>query len=145
MTNDEIGRLGVLVSEVDRPVQSLPRYATDIMSRGLTEEEALQRALQNSTPQPQPQPPPPTPPPPPPLTYNPWAAPPPPPAWAAPPPPPTAPVLGKGKILWVEHSIREWHGRVLLPPHRVEASSTSGCRQSQGRHGPPHSTIRTAR
>ncbi|KAK1699123.1 hypothetical protein QYE76_015820 [Lolium multiflorum] len=82
MTDDEIARLGVLVSEVDRPVQPpLPRYATGIMPPGLTEEEALRRALEDSAPQPV-QPPPPPPP------YNPWAAPPPPPAWAAPPPPP---------------------------------------------------------
>jgi hypothetical protein len=46
MTNNEIARLDVLVSEVDRSVQpSLPRYATDIMPPGLTEEEALRRAL----------------------------------------------------------------------------------------------------
>jgi hypothetical protein len=77
MTDDEIARLGVLVSEVDRPVQPpLPRYATDIMPPDLTEEEALQRALQNSAPQPSPPPPPPA--------YNPWAPPPP------PPPPSTA-------------------------------------------------------
>jgi hypothetical protein len=62
MTGNEIKRLGILVSEVDRPVQpSLPRYATDIMLPDLTEEEALRRALQDSAPQP----PPPTPPPPP--------------------------------------------------------------------------------
>ncbi|XP_051209506.1 uncharacterized protein [Lolium perenne] len=37
MTDDEIARLGVLVSEVDRPVQPpLPRYATGIMPPGLT-------------------------------------------------------------------------------------------------------------
>ncbi|KAM0924360.1 hypothetical protein ACQ4PT_004980 [Festuca glaucescens] len=40
MTDEEIERLGVLVSEVDRSVQPpLPRYATDIMPPGLTEEE----------------------------------------------------------------------------------------------------------
>jgi hypothetical protein len=86
MTDDKITRLGVLVSEVDRPVQPLlPWYATDIMPSGLTEEEALRRALEDSAPQPvQPPPPPPS--------YNPWAAPPPPPTWAAPPPPsPAAP------------------------------------------------------
>jgi hypothetical protein len=33
MTDDEIARLGVLVSEVDRPVlPPLPRHGTDIMS-----------------------------------------------------------------------------------------------------------------
>ncbi|KAK1626244.1 hypothetical protein QYE76_000559 [Lolium multiflorum] len=49
MTDEEIKRLGVLGSKVDRPVQPpLPRYATDIMPPGLTEEEALERA--NSTP-----------------------------------------------------------------------------------------------
>jgi hypothetical protein len=42
MTDDEIERLGVLVSEVDRPVQPpLPRYATGIMPPGLTEEEVV--------------------------------------------------------------------------------------------------------
>nr|XP_051190371.1 pollen-specific leucine-rich repeat extensin-like protein 3 [Lolium perenne] len=83
MTDDEIERLHVLVSEVDQPVQPpLPRYATDIMPLGLTKEETLRRELQNSAPQP----PPPTPPPPP--AYISWAAPHPPPAWAAPPPPP---------------------------------------------------------
>ncbi|KAM0839041.1 hypothetical protein ACQ4PT_060573 [Festuca glaucescens] len=82
MTDDEIARLGVLVSEVDRLVQPpLPRYATGIMPPGLTEEEALRRALEDSATQPV-QPPPPPPP------YNPWAAPPPPPEWAAQPPPP---------------------------------------------------------
>lgn len=51
MTDEEIERLCVLLSEVDRPVQPpLPRYATDIMPPGLTEEEALERALQNSAP-----------------------------------------------------------------------------------------------
>jgi hypothetical protein len=75
MTDDEIERLGILVSEVYRP---LPRYATGIMPLGLTEEEALRRALEDSARQPMPPPPP----------YNPWAAPPPPPAWAPPPPPP---------------------------------------------------------
>nr|XP_051222113.1 leucine-rich repeat extensin-like protein 3 [Lolium perenne] len=88
MTDDEIERLGVLVSRVDRPVQPpLPRYATDIMPPCLTEEEAQQRALQNSARH--------APPPPPPL-FSPWAAPPPPPAfipWVVPPPapPPAAP------------------------------------------------------
>jgi hypothetical protein len=51
MTVEEIERLGILVSEVDRPMQPLlPRYATDIIPPGLTEEEALDRALQNSAP-----------------------------------------------------------------------------------------------
>ncbi|KAM0869642.1 hypothetical protein ACQ4PT_040541 [Festuca glaucescens] len=53
MTDDEIARLGVLVLEVDRPVQPpLPRYATGIMPPGLTEEEALRRALEDSATQP---------------------------------------------------------------------------------------------
>jgi hypothetical protein len=87
MTDNEIAKVGVLVSKEDQPVQPpLPRYATDIMPLDLTEEDDLQQALQNSVPQP--------PPPPPPPTFNLWAAPPPPPAfnlWAAPPPPPVAP------------------------------------------------------
>jgi hypothetical protein len=79
MTDDEIERLDVLVSEVDRPLQPpLPRYATGIMPPGLMEEEALRRALEDSAPQ-SPAPPPP---------YNPWVAPPPPPVWVAQPPPP---------------------------------------------------------
>jgi hypothetical protein len=42
MMDDEIERLVVLVSELDRPVQPpLPRYTTGIMPPGLTEEEAL--------------------------------------------------------------------------------------------------------
>jgi hypothetical protein len=65
MTDEEIERLGVLVSQVDRPVQPpLPRYATQFMPPGLTEEHALQQALLNSAPHP------PTPPPP---LFNPWA------------------------------------------------------------------------
>jgi hypothetical protein len=49
MTEDEIERLGVLISKVDRPVLApLPRYATSIMTLGLTEEEALRQAHQNS-------------------------------------------------------------------------------------------------
>jgi hypothetical protein len=86
MTDDEIERLGVLISKVDRPMQlPLPRYATDIMLPDLTDEEALQWALQNSAPQLPPLTPRPSP------AYNPWAAPPPPPPWAAlPPPPPPA-------------------------------------------------------
>nr|XP_051189942.1 actin cytoskeleton-regulatory complex protein pan-1-like [Lolium perenne] len=88
MMDDEIARLGLLVSEVDRPVQPpLTRYATGIMPPGLSEEEALRLALQDSaTPPVQPPPPPPP--------YNPWgpppqawAPPPPPQAWAPPPPP----------------------------------------------------------
>jgi hypothetical protein len=82
ITDEEIEKLGLLVSQVDQPVQPpLPRFATDIMSPDLTEEEALQRALQNSAPQP----------PPPPSWFSPWAAPPPPPVfnpWADPPPHP---------------------------------------------------------
>nr|XP_051211115.1 sulfated surface glycoprotein 185-like [Lolium perenne] len=79
MTDDEIARLGVLISEVDRPVQPpLPRYATGIMPPGLSEEEALRLGLQDSaTPPVQPSPPPPP--------YNPWG--PPPPAWVPPPSP----------------------------------------------------------
>jgi hypothetical protein len=53
----------------------LPRYATQFMPPGLTEEHALQQALLNSAPHP------PTPPPP---LFNPWAAPPPPPPPAEP-------------------------------------------------------------
>jgi hypothetical protein len=53
MTDEEIERLDVLVSKLDRPVQPpLPQYATDIMPLGLTEEEVLERALQNSAPHP---------------------------------------------------------------------------------------------
>jgi hypothetical protein len=64
MTDDEIARLCVLVLENDRPVQPpLPLYATGIMPPGLSEEEALRLALQDSaTPQPAPPPP----------SYNPW-------------------------------------------------------------------------
>jgi hypothetical protein len=76
MTGEEIERLGVLVSQVDRPVQPpLPRYATNIVPPGLTKEEALQQALRNSAPLP-PLPPPPS--------FNPWAPPLPPPPSAAP-------------------------------------------------------------
>jgi hypothetical protein len=40
MNDEEIKRLDVLVSEVDRPMQPpLPRYAIDIMLPGLTEQE----------------------------------------------------------------------------------------------------------
>jgi hypothetical protein len=75
MTDEEIERLGVLVSQVDRPMKPpLPRYATDIMSSGLTEEHALQQALHNSAPHP-PSPPPPS--------FHPSAPPPPPPAASA--------------------------------------------------------------
>jgi hypothetical protein len=43
MNGEKIEKLGVLVSQVDRPVQPpLPRYATDIMPPGLTEDKALQ-------------------------------------------------------------------------------------------------------
>jgi hypothetical protein len=42
MADKEIEKLGVLVLRVDQAVQTpLPRYATDIMPQGLTEEEAL--------------------------------------------------------------------------------------------------------
>jgi hypothetical protein len=42
MAEEEIERLGILVSEVDRSVRPpLPRYATDIIPPGLTEDEAL--------------------------------------------------------------------------------------------------------
>jgi hypothetical protein len=71
MTNEEITRLGILVLEVPQAPPPLPCYATDIMPAGLTEDEALQRVLQNLTPHP---------PPPPPPAFNPWAAPPQPPA-----------------------------------------------------------------
>jgi hypothetical protein len=76
MTDDEMAKLGVLVSENDAPVQPpLPRYATGVMPPGLSEDEALRKALQDSA---APQPPP----------YNPWAPPPQPQPWAPPPPPP---------------------------------------------------------
>jgi hypothetical protein len=59
MTGEEIERLGVLFSQVDRSVHPpLPWYATDIMPPCLTEEHALQHALQNSAPHPPPPPPP---------------------------------------------------------------------------------------
>jgi hypothetical protein len=57
MTDEKIERFSVLVSQVVRPVQPPPLYATDIIPPGLTEEEALQRALQNSAPHPPPPPP----------------------------------------------------------------------------------------
>jgi hypothetical protein len=70
MTDKEIEKLGLLVSQVDRPVQPpLPRYTTDIMPPGFSEDEALQLAQQNSAPRPRP-------PPPPPLPFNPWGPPP---------------------------------------------------------------------
>jgi hypothetical protein len=51
MTDEEIERLDVLVSQVDRSVKPpLPWYATDIMPPGLMEEEGPQWALENSTP-----------------------------------------------------------------------------------------------
>jgi hypothetical protein len=50
MANDEIARLGILVSEVPHAPLPLPRYATDLMPEGLTEDEPLERALQNSAP-----------------------------------------------------------------------------------------------
>jgi hypothetical protein len=81
MTDDEMAKLGVLVSENDAPVQPpLPRYATGVMPPGLSEDEALRQALQDSA---APQPPP----------YNPWAPPPQPQPWAPPPPPPPPPQL----------------------------------------------------
>jgi hypothetical protein len=62
MTDDEAARLGVLVSENARPVQPpLARYATSIMPTGLSDDEALRLALQDSS---TPQPPP----------YNQWGA-----------------------------------------------------------------------
>jgi hypothetical protein len=77
MTDDEMAKLGLLVSEYDAPVQPpLPRYATAVMPPGLSADEALRQALLDSA----------APPPPPP---QPWAPPPPPPQpWAPPPPPP---------------------------------------------------------
>jgi hypothetical protein len=76
ITDEEIEKLGLLVSQVDQPVQPpLPRYATNIVPPGLTKEEALQQALRNSAPLP-PLPPPPS--------FNPWAPPLPPPPSAAP-------------------------------------------------------------
>jgi hypothetical protein len=63
MTDDEMAQLGVLVSENDTPVQPpLPRYAIGFMSPGLSKDEALRLALQDSA---APQP----------LPYNPWAPP----------------------------------------------------------------------
>jgi hypothetical protein len=76
LADNEIARLDVLMSEVDRSVRPpLPRYATDIMPAGLSEDEALHRALQSSALHP---------PPPPSLSFNPWDAPPPSPPLAAP-------------------------------------------------------------
>jgi hypothetical protein len=46
MTDEEVERLDVLVSQVDRSVQPpLPRYATQFMPHGLTEEQALHQVL----------------------------------------------------------------------------------------------------
>jgi hypothetical protein len=73
MRDEEFKRLGILVLEVDRKARPpLPRYATNIMPPGLTKDEALERAVQNSPPHP----PLPSPP------FNPWIVPP------APPQPP---------------------------------------------------------
>jgi hypothetical protein len=85
MTDEEIARLGILVSKVDRPVRPLPRYVTDIMQPGLTEDEALQRARHNSAPHP---------PPPPPPSFN---------SWAAPPPPPSPPSAAPAYVLPAEN------------------------------------------
>jgi hypothetical protein len=75
MTDDEMAKLGVLITENVPHVQPpLPRYATGFMPPGLSEDEALRLALQNSA---MPQPPP----------YNPWAPQPPPYPWASPPQP----------------------------------------------------------
>jgi hypothetical protein len=64
MTDEEMAKLDVLVSENDPPVQPpLPRYATGFMPPGLSEDETLRLVLQDSA---APQPPP----------YNPWAPPP---------------------------------------------------------------------
>jgi hypothetical protein len=66
MTEDEIARLAVLVSEVPQVPPPLPRYATKSMPVGITEEEALERVLRNSAPHTPPPPPPP---------FNQWAVP----------------------------------------------------------------------
>jgi hypothetical protein len=75
MTDDEIERLGILVSEVPQAPPPLPRYATDIMPTCIKEDEALEWALQNSAPHllmpPLP-------------SFNLWPAPLPPPAYAPP-------------------------------------------------------------
>nr|XP_051211598.1 formin-like protein 7 [Lolium perenne] len=83
-----MAKLDVLVSENDAHVQPpLAPYATGVMPPGLSEDEALRLALQDSAaPQLQPWAPPPPPPKP-----QPWAPPPLPPKpqpWAPPPPPP---------------------------------------------------------
>jgi hypothetical protein len=76
MTDEEIERLDILVSEVDRPTRPpMPWYTTVIVPPGLTEDEALQRALHNSVAHP---------PSPPPLSFNLWVATPPPPTPVAP-------------------------------------------------------------
>ncbi|KAK1645756.1 hypothetical protein QYE76_063561 [Lolium multiflorum] len=61
MTDDEMAKLGLLVSEYDASVQPpLPRYATAVMPPGLSADEALRQAPDSAAP------PPPAPPPPPP-------------------------------------------------------------------------------
>jgi hypothetical protein len=47
MTDDEIERLGILVSEVSQVPPPLPPYTTDIIPSSLTEDEALEQAMQN--------------------------------------------------------------------------------------------------
>jgi hypothetical protein len=59
MIDEEIERLGILVLRVPQAPPPPPRYATYIMPPGLTEDEALERAPQNSVPHPPPPPPPP--------------------------------------------------------------------------------------
>jgi hypothetical protein len=88
MTDDEMAKVGALVSEYDAPVQPpLPRYATGVMPQGLSEDEALRLALQDlvAPPPPPPQPQPWAPPQP-----QPWAPPPPPQLQPPPPPAPAA-------------------------------------------------------
>jgi hypothetical protein len=89
MTDDEMAKLGLLVSEYDAPVQPpLPRYATAVMPPGLSADEALRQALLDSAAPPPPPPQPWAPPPLPPQPYG-WAPhpPPQPQPWAPPPPP----------------------------------------------------------
>ncbi|KAK1615393.1 hypothetical protein QYE76_020910 [Lolium multiflorum] len=69
--------------EVPQPLPPLPRYTTDIMPAGLPENEALERALQNSASHPPPRPP---------SSFN---------SWAAPPPPPAAPAYAPPAANWL--------------------------------------------
>lgn len=69
LTEEEVMRLGILISELPQPPPSMPRYTVEHMS----DEDTYDQALQASVPQPPP-------------SY-PWAA------VASPPPPPTAPAF----------------------------------------------------